>query len=169
MNLLFYMNGIYLLLGSNIGDRLQNLKLAQRLLNESGIKTLNESSIYETEPWGKTDQSWFLNTVLQVETSLLPRELLSKCLEAEEQLGRKRKEKWGSRIIDIDILYYNDQELESSDLTIPHPAIQDRKFTLVPMCELRPNLTHPKLHQTQSELLLACTDQLDCRLTEFQL
>lgn len=158
-----------MLLGSNLGDRVDNLRSAERLLEESKIKTLNESSIYETEPWGKHDQCWFLNVVLQVETSVTPKELLDTCLNVEKEMGRKRIEKWGSRLIDIDILYYNEVVLLQDGLTIPHPEIATRKFTLVPMSELAPAFVHPNLNLSQTELLAKCTDELDCRLTEFRL
>ncbi|MEQ9405749.1 MAG: 2-amino-4-hydroxy-6-hydroxymethyldihydropteridine diphosphokinase [Cyclobacteriaceae bacterium] len=163
------MNGIYLLLGSNLGDRLNHLRTAQKLLAENGIRTLNESSVYETEPWGKHDQSWFLNVVLQVETLLSPEDLLKQNLTIEMGMGRKREEKWGTRLIDIDILYYDDQTISSESLTVPHPAIQDRRFTLIPMVELRPGAKHPVSQLTQSELLAECVDQLVCKLTELRL
>ena len=117
------MNGIYLLLGSNLGDRLGNLKKAEDLLEKAKIKVLNESSIYETEPWGKQDQPWFFNVVLQIETSLRPVELLEKCLEVELSMGRHRKEKWGERIIDIDILYYDDV-IEENRTSYPYHILQ---------------------------------------------
>lgn len=160
------MNGIYLLLGSNLGDRLLNLKTATNLLEAVGIRILNESSIYETEPWGKADQGWFLNLVLQTETALEPTQLLELCLETEKRMGRKRKEKWGERLIDIDILYYENQIIEGKKLSIPHPAIADRRFTLIPMCELQPNGKHPILDKSQVELLSTCDDNLECKLTE---
>ncbi len=163
------MNGIYLLLGSNLGDRLNNLRTASNFLQNENIKILNESSIYETEPWGPSDQPWFLNIVIQVETLLDENSLLNFCLEVEQKMGRERKEKWGARLIDIDILYYNDQILESEKLTLPHPGIETRRFTLMPLCEIAPNETHPISSQSQVMLLSKCEDALDCRLTEFQL
>lgn len=163
------MNGIYLLLGSNLGDRLDNLRTATKLLQQEQIKVLNESSIYETEPWGPKDQPWFLNIILQIESTFSPEELLAICLETEKYMGRIREEKWGPRLIDIDILYFNDTALETGDLQIPHPGIPDRKFTLIPMCELSPDEIHPINKQTQLEMLSKCTDELDCRQTEFHL
>ncbi len=163
------MNGIYLLLGSNIGDRLDYLRTAEKLIQEADIKVLDESSIYETEPWGEKDQSWFLNIVLQVETTIPPKELLKKCLSIEQTMGRERKGKWKERTIDIDILYYNDLILNDPELVLPHPAIQDRRFTLIPLDELCPREIHPLLNETQQELLAKCQDQLDCRLTELRL
>lgn len=163
------MNGVYLLLGSNIGDRLSNLKKAQTLLQECDLKVLNESSIYETEPWGKSEQSWFLNVVVQIETILTPQRLLEVCLGVEQTMDRIRGEKWDARIIDIDILYYNHEVINSAMLKVPHPEIPNRRFTLVPLSELCPNQPHPILGQTQVELLVKCEDELDCKLTEFQL
>ncbi len=163
------MNGIYLLLGSNLGDRLDNLRIAIRLLQREKIKILNESSIYETEPWGTRDQPWFYNAVLQIETSFKENELLAVCLKVEEEMGRKRSEKWGARLIDIDILYYKDSVVESDNLTIPHPGIKDRRFTLMPLSEIAGEETHPVFGKSQVILLSKCTDELDCRLTDFHL
>ena len=163
------MNGIYVLLGSNLGDRLAQLREASRQLQQEGIKVLNESSIYETAPWGKENQDWFLNVVLQLETSLSSNDLLGRCLSIEEKMGRKRTEKWSQRIIDIDILYYKDEVSDSEDLILPHPGIPDRRFTLIPLDELAPEEIHPVLRLTQKELLANCTDQLACKLTEFYL
>ena len=163
------MNGIYLLMGSNMGNRLAYLREATRLLSTYGIQVLDESSIYETAPWGPKDQSWFLNIVVEVVTSKDPSTLLSCILEVERTLGRVRKEKWGERCIDIDILYYHDEIITRETLSIPHPGIPDRKFTLVPLVEMAPLELHPSLQKNQMELLAACTDSLDCKLTEFKL
>ncbi len=163
------MNGIYLLLGSNLGDRLNNLRTACSLLQQEGIKILNESSIYETEPWGTSDQPWFLNIVLQIETLLDEKTLLDICLKVEQEMGRVRLEKWGARLIDIDVLYFNDRVLKTDKLLLPHPGIEDRRFTLLPLCEIAAEETHPISNQSQAELLSKCKDELDCRLTEFHL
>lgn len=163
------MNGIYLLLGSNMGNRLEYLKEAEQQLIRQGIQVMDESSIYETEPWGKENQDWFLNVILQVECSQGPLELLETILSVEKSLGRIRKEKWGERCIDIDILYYHDEILETDQITVPHPGIPDRKFALIPLSEMCPLETHPTLNQNQMELLAACTDELDCRLTDYKL
>jgi 2-amino-4-hydroxy-6-hydroxymethyldihydropteridine diphosphokinase len=163
------MNGIYLLLGSNMGNRMEYLREAEKLLIKNHIQVIDESSIYETEPWGNADQPWFLNIVLQVNTSLLAEELLEKLLAIELELGRIRKEKWGERSIDIDILYLNEEIIETETLTIPHPGIPDRRFTLIPLVEMCPLETHPLTKQNQMELLAACTDELDCRLTDYKL
>jgi len=163
------MNGIYLLLGSNMGNRLEYLKEAEQQLIQTGIQVIDESSVYETEPWGKKNQDWFLNVVLQIETSKKPAELLASILMVEQSLGRIRNEKWGERCIDIDILYYHNLEIDIEDLTIPHPGIPDRRFTLVPLVEMCPLEVHPTLSKTQMELLADCTDELDCRLTDYKL
>ncbi|MEP0273462.1 2-amino-4-hydroxy-6-hydroxymethyldihydropteridine diphosphokinase [Ekhidna sp.] len=163
------MNGIYILLGSNMGNRLEYLREAEYALIEEGIQVIDESSIYETEPWGKKDQDWFLNVVLQIETVQKPSNLLKLALKVEERLGRIRKGKWGERCIDIDILYYHDIVLQSDELVIPHPGIPQRKFTLVLLAEMCPLETHPITMQTQIELLAECTDELDCRLTDYKL
>lgn len=163
------MNGIYLLLGSNVGDRLENLKKASSLLIERKIQTIEESSIYETSPWGVMDQGWFLNIVLEVQTTYLPEILLQEILSVETMMGRERKEKWGERLIDIDILYYKDQVVGTEDLIIPHPGIPERRFVLVPMAELNPFADHPTLKKNQLELLADCKDDLDCIKTAFKL
>lgn len=163
------MNGIYLLLGSNLGDRLTNIKRAIELMDAHGIRVLNSSSIYETAPWGEANQGWFLNCVIQIEAPYTETQLLNKCLQIEEEMGRVREKKWGERIIDIDILYFNDVILDTETLKLPHPGIPDRRFTLLPLAELCPSELHPLLHQTQTQLLANCADTLDCRLTELQL
>ncbi|SNT35973.1 2-amino-4-hydroxy-6-hydroxymethyldihydropteridinediphosphokinase [Ekhidna lutea] len=163
------MNGIYILLGSNMGNRLEYLREAEKLLIQEGIQIIDESSIYETEPWGKKNQDWFLNVVLQIGTMLEPNELLNTLLKVEKSLGRIRKEKWGERCIDIDILYFHEEVVETKDLTIPHPGIPERKFTLIPLVEMCPIEKHPTLGRTQMELLAECPDELDCKLTDYKL
>ncbi|NQZ77818.1 MAG: 2-amino-4-hydroxy-6-hydroxymethyldihydropteridine diphosphokinase [Ekhidna sp.] len=161
------MNGIYILLGSNIGNRLEYLREAEKLLTQEEIQVIDESTIYETEPWGKSNQDWFLNVVLQLETSASPTKLLKTLLETEEKLGRIRKEKWGERSIDIDLLYYHDEIVSEEHLTVPHPEIPSRKFTLIPLAEMCPLETHPITGQNQVELLAQCTDKLDCNPTDY--
>ncbi|WP_424961673.1 2-amino-4-hydroxy-6-hydroxymethyldihydropteridine diphosphokinase [Ekhidna sp.] len=163
------MNGIYLLLGSNMGNRLEYLKEAEKLLITEGIQVIDESSIYETEPWGKQNQDWFLNVILQIETSKGPSELLGTILDIEKSLGRIRKEKFGERCIDIDILYYHDQMVNLENLSIPHPGIPERRFTLVPLVEMCPLEIHPAKSKNHLELLADCTDELDCKLTDYKL
>ena len=163
------MNGIYLLLGSNIEDRMKALNTAASKLQASDIQVIDHSAVYETAPWGILDQNWFLNVGLKVETSLSSHDLLLACQKVEKQMGRERKVKWGPRIIDIDILYYNNQVFDSESLQIPHPGIPDRKFTLVLLNDLAPKEIHPILQLTQTELLEKCEDQSECLLTQYHL
>ncbi|GAB4249814.1 MAG: 2-amino-4-hydroxy-6-hydroxymethyldihydropteridine diphosphokinase [Ekhidna sp.] len=152
-----------------MGNRLEYLRKAEELLIQNYIQVLDESSIYETEPWGKSEQPWFLNVVIQVETGKNATELLECLLEIERAMGRERKEKWGERCIDIDILYYRNEVIDTPSLTIPHPGIPDRKFTLIPLVEMIPIEQHPLLQKNQMELLSECSDPLDCRLTDYKL
>ena len=145
----------YLCLGSNIGDRVGYVQQATKMLVESGDVTIVRSSaLYETEPWGKPDQCWFLNAVIEVKTKLKPKELLALCLETEKHLGRDRAKEihWSSRTIDIDILLYDDIIYEDEDLIIPHQHLHERAFALVPLLELVPDLVHPKLKKSLLEL-----------------
>ena len=153
-------NLTYLLLGSNLGESKDILKEARALISQ-GMGPIEEfSSIYKSKAWGNENQNDFLNQVLLVRTELTPYDLLATCLKIENELGRTRFEKWGARTIDIDILYYNDDMMKSKSLTIPHPYIQERRFTLVPLTEISPNFIHPILKKTQAELLLKCPDKL---------
>ena len=163
------MTGIFLLLGTNLGDRHRNLLRAKELLLEAGIDILASSSVYETQPWGKEDQPWFLNVLLEVRTTLTPVGLLLKCQEVEVALGRTRIEKWGERIIDIDILYYHDQVINTRELVVPHPEIKNRKFTLLPLVELAAYVKHPVLNEDHKTLLTACDDPLEVRKTKLTL
>ncbi len=153
-----------LLLGTNLGDRNQNLKMARELIKkEIGLISRN-SSVYETAAWGVTDQADFLNQVVIIETAMAPEVLLKKCLGIEHQMGRVRIRKWDKRFIDIDILYFEDQIIDTKYLTIPHPGIQDRRFTLVPLVEVVPNQLHPILSKTHTLLLEECPDKLTVEL-----
>lgn len=160
------MKGIFLLLGSNLGDRLQNLKQAASILEAHEMSITDYSSLFESAPWGNEDQPWFYNMVLRIDTIHSPEKLLQCCLDSENQMGRKRHKKWGERIIDIDILYYNNETIETDKLTIPHPGIPMRRFTLMPLAEIAPDETHPLLNQTNSKLLNICPDQLECKKSE---
>lgn len=163
------MNGIYLLLGSNIGDRLDELRTACKLLQEKNINISGHSSVYETAPWGIHDQDWFLNTGISIETTKSPMELLQVCQDVEQAMGRKREVKWGPRVIDVDILYYKNEVIKSKELVIPHPGIPHRRFTLVLLNEMIPKEVHPMLNKNHSELLKACDDQSTCYLTNYQI
>ena len=134
----------YLSLGSNQGDKRKNLEMAIELLAKSlEIKILSVSSFYETEPWGNVEQDSFLNLALKIDTTLSPLKLLHRCLEIEGILGRKREMHWGPRIIDIDILIYQDVRVDSDELTIPHPYMEQREFVLAPLREIAPELILP--------------------------
>jgi 2-amino-4-hydroxy-6-hydroxymethyldihydropteridine diphosphokinase len=158
------MEGIFLLLGSNLGNREEVLQKAVSSLERNGIIVIKKSSVYETAAWGKTNQQAFLNQVLKVETELNVHKLLELILEIEIQLGRVRKEKWGERLIDIDILYFHDKIYKEDGLEIPHPGIPYRRFTLIPLVELCPQNKHPIKKITQTELLDSCDDSLKVSL-----
>ncbi len=153
-------NGIYLLLGSNLADKRVNIQRAFDLIDLKIGKIILKSSLYETEPWGIKDQNNYLNQVLKVKSQCSPKSLLEKCNEIEIIIGRKRSKKWGERLIDIDILYYDDLVISDNELIIPHPEIQNRRFTLELLVELAPDLIHPILQKDQKQLLLECTDPL---------
>ncbi len=149
---------IFLGLGSNMGNREENLLIAQKTINEKVGITILQSSIYETAAWGLTEQNAFLNQVICVETKFLPTEVLQLVLEIEKSMGRIREQKWGARIIDIDILYYANKIIKLPDLVIPHPFIQERRFVLVPLCEIASEFIHPKLKKSNAKLLENCID-----------
>ena len=149
----------FLSLGSNLGDRLANLKRAIEKIEEpSQIMLTKVSPVYETEPVGRENQGWFLNLVLQVETSLEPFALLERLSSIEDQMGRKREKRWGSRNIDLDILLYDTRMVDSERLTIPHPRMHERRFVLVPLAQIAPKLLHPRLKKNIEELLVCCRD-----------
>ncbi len=155
-------NGIFLGTGTNLGDRLDNLRSANQLIEEQVGAILRASSVYQTEAWGITDQPTFYNQVLLLDTVLKPLLLLNAILDIEIQMGRIRKEKWGSRLIDIDLLFYNQLQVYSSELMLPHPFIAERNFVLAPMAELAPDFVHPKLQKTMKALLADSQDPLKC-------
>ena len=154
------MNKAYLLTGGNEGDRYLNMQQARTNIEHICGRLLQVSSLYETAPWGKTDQPDFLNQVLLIETKWSPRELLKAILQLEEKGGRIRTVKNAPRTIDIDILFYDQMVIEEPGLSIPHPRIADRRFVLEPLNEISPGYEHPVLHKTIHQLLLECTDQL---------
>ena len=155
------MNECYLLLGTNLGDKQSNLAKAFQHISEEIGEVITVSSIYRTAAWGKENQEYFLNQVLKINTKLTPQQALGACLTIEQTMGRVRKEKWGERLIDIDILYFGDITVNTDELKIPHPEIIYRRFTLVPLVEIAAEYVHPVLKQTNSELLAACQDQLE--------
>jgi 2-amino-4-hydroxy-6-hydroxymethyldihydropteridine diphosphokinase len=159
---------VYLLLGSNLGDRLFLLKQAAGYIETQAGTIVQYSSIYETKSWGKTDEPDYLNQVLLINTMLQPHELLAKLLEIELLLGRKREEKWGSRTMDIDILFYDDMIINEPGLTIPHPQLHNRRFTLEPLVELAPNFIHPVLQKALKKLKDDLQDELQVKKYIFE-
>ena len=155
------MHTTYLSLGSNIGDRQALMTQALAMLEGAAGRVVKQSAFYATKAWGITDQPDFLNICAAIETDLSPQELLTTILQTERNLGRQRKIKWGERTIDIDILFYDDAIINEQDLIVPHPYIQDRRFILVPMVEIAPDLVHSLLHKTIDQLLKDCTDELE--------
>jgi 2-amino-4-hydroxy-6-hydroxymethyldihydropteridine diphosphokinase len=158
------MNHAYLLLGGNMGDRLNNLALAMQFLEKEVGKILKYSSVYETASWGNTEQPDFLNQVLFIETNLTAEQIMEQILFFENKMGRVRTSKNASRVIDIDILFFNKEIVETKNVIVPHPQIQNRNFVLYPLNELAPELKHPVLKKTIHELLLQCNDMLPVNL-----
>ena len=154
------MNQTYLLIGGNLGNREENLRRAADSIATKVGAVVQASSIYETEAWGIQDQPAFLNQVLAVKTNLDPGQVLQAILAIEEEMGRKRKEKFGPRTIDIDILFFGNLVAKQTDLTIPHPQLHLRRFTLEPLNEIAPGLVHPVLQKTISQLLEESNDPL---------
>lgn len=148
----------YLLTGSNMGNSAEHLHAArQNIRHKLGIVT-NASSMYKTAPWGNTNQQDFLNQVLELQTEVTPENVLETILQIEQEMGRTRLYKWEPRIIDIDILFASDVVMQTPELAIPHPLLHERRFTLVPLCEIAPEFIHPVLHKTIRQLLDACSD-----------
>lgn len=155
-------NTAYILLGGNIGNRKENLQNALSNIEKEIGKVIKISSIYETEPWGNPNQASFYNQVIAIATSLSPTELLDKLLSIEMKMGRERNKqtKWEKRIIDIDILFYNEEVINTAMLIIPHPRLHERNFTLKPLLEIAPKLFHPVLKKSIEELFNDSTDGL---------
>jgi 2-amino-4-hydroxy-6-hydroxymethyldihydropteridine diphosphokinase len=150
---------IYLLLGSNEGNREANLRAALRLIEFRVGEIVKTSLIYETEPWGLKEQAPFYNMAVEVRTNLNPIDLVVATRSIESEAGRQPTIKWGPRVLDIDILAYDNIALNTDELTIPHPLMQERRFALVPLNEIAPNLTHPVLGKTIGMLLAECEDK----------
>jgi 2-amino-4-hydroxy-6-hydroxymethyldihydropteridine diphosphokinase len=154
------MNNVFLLLGSNLGDRKLFLQQAILHIAYDIAPTQKISSVYETQSWGKTDEPDYLNMVVELETELSAQTILDKILAIEQVMGRVREEKWGSRIIDIDILYYNDAIINEPGLHVPHPQLHNRRFTLEPLAEIAPDFVHPVLKKNNLWLKNELKDSL---------
>ena len=151
---------VFFLLGSNLGDRVQLMADARHLIEARIAPLMCSSQLYESAPWGNTQQPYFLNQAIELQSDLAADVLLKACLSVEKQLGRRRAARYAPRSIDIDLLYYGQQVIQRPGLRLPHPEIARRRFTLVPMVEIAPNWMHPLLKKRQKELLLSCTDRL---------
>ena len=160
------MNIVYLLLGSNLNDRFAAMQAARDAVSESIGKILKKSAIYESEPWGFHSENHFLNQVIKVETTFDPFLIMNIISDIESGLGRTRNplEGYESRIIDIDILFYNNEIIKDDKLIIPHPKIQERMFTLIPLNELDNTLVHPGFLKSVGELVKECRDTLHVHL-----
>ncbi len=143
----------YIGIGSNLGNRQENCLRAIELLQKKGIIVIKRSSLYETEQWGVKDQPRFINMAIEIDTSLKPKELLKILKNIEKELGREKSSKWGPRIIDLDILLFDDIILNEDNLKIPHPLMQERDFVLRPLCEIAPDIYHPLLKLSMYELM----------------
>ncbi len=150
----------YLLLGTNLGNRTENLSKATSAIRMFLGRVEEQSHVYETEPWGRPHQPNFYNQAIKIHTPCSPLETLHLIKQVEFLLGRDSSDRWSPRVIDIDILFFDEIAIESPLLTIPHPHIADRRFTLEPLKEIAPDLQHPALHKTITELYLECTDHL---------
>jgi len=152
------MSTVYIQLGSNIGKRKSFIAKSMEQIEKNIGEIIAESSVFETIPWRNENQNNFLNSVIKIETQFDAFNVLQKSQEIENNLGRVRKEKWGERTIDIDILFYNNEIINTEELIIPHPLIHKRKFVLTPLSEIAPNYIHPILQKNISDLLLGCKD-----------
>ena len=150
----------YLLLGSNLGDRAALLRQARARLAATAGVIEAESDFYETAAWGREDQPAFLNQALAVRTALSPADLLAACLATEQQAGRERRERWGSRTLDVDILFFGEEIIATPTLIVPHPRLVERRFALVPLAEIAGSRQHPQLCETIDTLLAHCADPL---------
>ncbi|MET0244770.1 MAG: 2-amino-4-hydroxy-6-hydroxymethyldihydropteridine diphosphokinase [Flavitalea sp.] len=156
----------YLLIGGNIGNRPENLSEAVRLISKRAGRIDAVSAVFETAPWGLADQDPFLNQAIAVNTSLEAENLLKVLLSIELEMGRLRQTKNGPRVIDIDILFYGNEIIDTTILKVPHPLLAERRFALVPLCDLIPDFVHPVLNQKLSRLLEICPDPLPVSLFE---
>ena len=155
------MNTVYLLLGSNMGDSEQMLAVATSMIEKNIGKLEKSSSIYRTAAWGKEDQPDFLNQIIIVSSLLSSSTLLKEIFIIEKEMGRVRTTKNAARVIDIDMLFFNDEIIQTENLTVTHKQIQNRKFVLVPLAEIAPDFIHPVLKKSSLELLSICSDKLN--------
>ena len=163
------MNNVVLLLGTNVGDRPGNLKKALQEINIMLGQTIQQSSVYETAPWGNTEQEIFLNRVVIIQSEINAEEMMDRILRIENEMGRVRTMKWEPRIMDIDILFFNNEIILTKNLIVPHPNLHERKFTLMPLAELMPDFVHPVLKKTIAEILLDLDDNLEVTKTSYNL
>jgi len=160
LRLEIYMNTAILLIGGNLGNRTGNLQKAVQLIAETAGEVIQTSALYQTAPWGAVDQPDYLNQGVEIRTSLDALTLLHTLLEIERKIGRIRQEKWGARVIDIDLIFFNDSIHSLPELKVPHPRMHLRRFVLVPLLEIIPDYMHPVLHKTVRELAATCPDTL---------
>lgn len=166
------METCYILFGSNMGDKGSIFDQACLYINNRCGQVLQVSSPYESEPWGFETEEWFLNRMIVIKTRMNPEDLLGQLLEIERELGRERhpeNEGYVSRTADLDILYYGDRIILNELLTVPHPRLHRRRFALLPMCEVAPDMVHPVLGLTQRDLLARCPDTLLVKKMKFDL
>lgn len=150
---------VFLSIGSNIGDRLQNCKDAiENIADSKEIAIIKKSSFYETEPWGDIEQNWFINCVVEIKTEFDALNLLALLLNIEKRLGRNRVKKGGPRAIDMDILFFNGEIIRTDNLVVPHPFLEQRRFVLTPLSEIAPDFIHPVLKKSAADLLRQADD-----------
>lgn len=158
------MHELFIQLGSNMGNRSDVLQKAQQAMQQIFGEPAKVSGIYESQAWGKTDQQHFLNQIVSFKTTWSPEKILQQLKEIEREIGRTKTEKWGPRVIDLDILFYGNLVFNSSSLQIPHPHIQTRAFVLIPLIEIAPSIFHPLIKQTILQIHAACKDPLWVKL-----
>lgn len=151
-------NTVFLLLGGNLGEPSVTFEAARAGISAQYGGIVEASSVYETAPWGVVDQPVFLNQVVVIQTHYHPIDVLQFTQKLEKTLGRERRQRWGPRMIDIDVLYYGDVVMTMPELCVPHPRLHQRRFTLVPLVEIAPHFLHPKLRLTNQQLLEVCED-----------